>query len=232
MQKRDILLWKLWNYIPSTVPPFLKSALPIMSPVVLSTSMACTVDPPTNCLTILWPNFARPSTSHWYTKKMSEQFTNVFYAHSCNPIFILDLHWKQLMVESPGINRLLDWLAKVQHAVQNLKQICWMNVVISVKSKNRTWATDVMIFGPPLAPTTATTRCSLSTTTVGLMEETGRFPGRTILFSDGEMPWLFRILGYEKSSIWLLRIMPVEGDMNLLPYNRLMVEVTETASPE
>ena len=25
--------------------------------------------------------------------------------------------------------------------------------------------------------------------------------------------------------------MPVEGDMNLLPYSRLMVEVTETASP-
>ena len=38
--------------------------------------------------------------------------------------------------------------------------------------------------------------------------------------------------GYEKSSIWLLRMMPVEGDMISAPKMWLTVLVTATALPD
>merc|ERR1711971_120511 len=39
------------------------------------------------------------------------------------------------------------------------------------------------------------------------------------------------MFGDAKSSIWLFRMIPVEGDMNLQPQIKLTEAVTETASP-
>ena len=56
----------------------------------------------------------------------------------------------------------------------------------------------------------------LSVKTAALIEDSGRLPGCTELACDGGTPKLF-LPPVLKSSISLLRMMPVEGEMTLLP---------------
>lgn len=64
---------------------------------------------------------------------------------------------------------------------------------------------------------------------MGAIDDNGLFPGRMKLAGEGggTSPVVFS--GMEKSSISLLRMMPVLGDMNLDPKYELMVVVIETA---
>ena len=94
-----------------------------------------------------------------------------------------------------------------------------------------TRAVAVVILVPPLAPTTSATCPSGRTRTEGLMLDNGRFPGLMKLAGDGDTPKSLVMLGNEKSSIWSLRIIPVEGDIISDPNTRLMVLVTATAVP-
>jgi hypothetical protein len=60
------------------------------------------------------------------------------------------------------------------------------------------------------------------------MEDKGRFPGRMKFASDGASPKKFWVSGMEKSSISLLRRMPVEGETTLEPNPVFMVVVRAT----
>ena len=88
-------------------------------------------------------------------------------------------------------------------------------------SKNKccmeTKAVEVMILGPPAAPTASLTLPSWSVMMVGTMDDTGRRPGLMKLASDGGMPKVLTRPGVEKSSISLLRTMPVEGEITPIP---------------
>ena len=66
---------------------------------------------------------------------------------------------------------------------------------------------------------------------VVLIEDIGLLPGAMKLFGEGGTSYADVMLGDAKSSIWLFKMIPVEGDMNLQPQIRLTEAVTETASP-
>ena len=78
-------------------------------------------------------------------------------------------------------------------------------------------ATAVVILVPPAAPTIQIAFPSSSVTIVGLMELKGLFPGFMKLAGEGGRLNLLVMLGYEKSSIWSFKMMPVEGDMKPQP---------------
>ena len=63
------------------------------------------------------------------------------------------------------------------------------------------------------------------------MLDKGRLPGLMKFAGDGGTPKSFVIFGDEKSSIWSLKIIPVDGDIISDPKERLMVLVTDTALP-
>ena len=63
------------------------------------------------------------------------------------------------------------------------------------------------------------------------MLDKGLLPGLMKLAGDGGTPKSFVMLGDEKSSIWSLKMIPVEGDIISDPKERLMVLVTDTALP-
>lgn len=66
-------------------------------------------------------------------------------------------------------------------------------------------------------------------TIVGVIDDNGLFPGRMKLAGEGGGASPVVLPGMEKSSISLLRMMPVLGDMNLDPKYELTVVVIETA---
>ena len=71
-----------------------------------------------------------------------------------------------------------------------------------------------MIRGPPDAPTTSTTLSSGPVTIVGDIDDAGWAPGLIRLYTEGQIPYVFGLDGsVEKSSIWLLNIIPVDGDI-------------------
>ena len=89
----------------------------------------------------------------------------------------------------------------------------------------------LMMNGPPDPPTVITTLPSLSVTTVGVMEESGRFPGATAFCSLPTSPKALGTPGAEaKSSISLLRGKPAEV-MTPDPKLVLIVVVSATARP-
>ena len=94
-----------------------------------------------------------------------------------------------------------------------------------------TRAVDVVILVPPLAPTTKTTSQSWLITMLGDMEDRGLLPGWMKLTGDGSTPKSFVMFGEEKSSIWSLKTIPVDGDITSDPKERLIVLVTDTAFP-
>lgn len=56
------------------------------------------------------------------------------------------------------------------------------------QTKQLTSAVDVVILVPPEAPTTSLTRPSLSTTTLGHMDDSGLFPGFMKFAADAGTP--------------------------------------------
>ena len=75
--------------------------------------------------------------------------------------------------------------------------------------KSHTDNTEVVILVPPEAPLIMTiSPCSLNTM-VGVMDESGLFPGTIKFAGDGGTPNEFSMPGVEKSSISLLKIIPV-----------------------
>lgn len=74
-----------------------------------------------------------------------------------------------------------------------------------------------MIFVPPAAPTPNKKLPSQSVNIVGLIDDTGLLPGSMKLFFNGGDPLLFVLFGIEKSAIWLLKMMPVLGDIKPEP---------------
>ena len=90
-----------------------------------------------------------------------------------------------------------------------------------------------MILDPPAPPITAyNDPLSLNSRMTGLMDESGRLPGRMKLAGEGTKPKELFALGVEKSSISLFMMMPVSGTMRREPKVRLMVLVEEMARPE
>ena len=80
-----------------------------------------------------------------------------------------------------------------------------------------TCPTLLVILVPPAAPVTSLTSPSLSTMTVGTMDERGVLPGIGKLLGDGGTPKLLVMPGKEKSSISSFSITPVDGDRILEP---------------
>lgn len=66
---------------------------------------------------------------------------------------------------------------------------------------NLTNATDVVIREPPAPPIAITTSFFSFNMIVGVIEESGRFPGSMKLAGDGGKPKMFVLSGLEKSSI-------------------------------
>ena len=71
-----------------------------------------------------------------------------------------------------------------------------------------------MILGPPEAPIINLTWLFLSTMIEGDIDEVGLLFGLMKLFSDAGISQIFVVLGVEKSSISLLNIILVEGDIS------------------
>ena len=95
-----------------------------------------------------------------------------------------------------------------------------------------TWATVEGMVAPPGAPTASTTRPSASKTSVGAIEESGRFPGATELTPVPTRPKALGTPGAaSKSSIWSLSRIPVPGTTTQLPNQPLTVVVRATAFP-
>ena len=67
---------------------------------------------------------------------------------------------------------------------------------------------------------------------IGLIEESGRFPGFIEFAEDGIKPKAFVEFGTEKSFIALFIMMPVSGTMSCEPNGRLTVLVSDTAMPD
>ena len=102
---------------------------------------------------------------------------------------------------------------------------------------------------PPAAPETIlTSPVPSSVIMTGQVEDRGLFKGRIKLLGEGGTPKELVTLGELKSSISLLKMIPVWGDISTAPklsnmyqsnrlkyrisnYLRLIVEVTATASP-
>ena len=59
-----------------------------------------------------------------------------------------------------------------------------------------------------------------------LIEDIGLLPGAMKLLGEGGTSYADVMLGDAKSSIWLFKMIPVEGDMNLQPQIRLTEAVT------
>jgi len=74
-----------------------------------------------------------------------------------------------------------------------------------------------VIFDPPAPPIARTRSPFLSVIIVGHIEDIGRFPGSIKLAGEDGIPYLFITFGEEKSFIWLLKMIPVLGDMNPHP---------------
>ena len=74
-----------------------------------------------------------------------------------------------------------------------------------------------MIREPPEAPTTRRTAPSGPTATTGDMEDMGRLPGLMKLLTDGGRPKELDSPGLEKSSISLLKTMPVRFPITFEP---------------
>ena len=75
-----------------------------------------------------------------------------------------------------------------------------------------------VILVPPEAPETILTLCLfLSTIITGHVEDMGLFPGLMKFCGDGGTPKELVTLGELKSSIWLLNMIPVFGDIFTLP---------------
>lgn len=74
-----------------------------------------------------------------------------------------------------------------------------------------------MILVPPEAPATIRTSPSLSTKIAGADEDIGRFPGAMKFADDGSTPNAFFTPGVEKSSISLLKMIPVRFPRYLQP---------------
>lgn len=74
-----------------------------------------------------------------------------------------------------------------------------------------------MILVPPAAPTMSLTSPFVSTKIDGLIEDSGLFPGFIKLVGEGGTPNPFIMLRDEKSSIWLLIIIPVLTDLAMDP---------------
>lgn len=75
----------------------------------------------------------------------------------------------------------------------------------------------MVILLPPAAPITSMTFLFSSTTTVGHIEDKGLLPGSIKFAGDAVILYKFVIFGKEKSSISLLRIIPVLLDANFAP---------------
>ncbi len=75
----------------------------------------------------------------------------------------------------------------------------------------------VVILVPPEAPTARRGTPFPSTNMVGVIEDMGRFPGSIKLLGDGATPKKFFFPGVEKSSISLLKIMPVRVERYFEP---------------
>ena len=83
-----------------------------------------------------------------------------------------------------------------------------------------------MIVGPPAAPILITGSLLASSTIVGLMLDSGRFPGATALASPPTRPKWFGTPGATaKSSISLLSSTPVPGTTTFEPKAVLIVAV-------
>lgn len=75
----------------------------------------------------------------------------------------------------------------------------------------------VVIFVPPEAPTTNLTSPLSSTIILGLMDDRALFPGAIALLGEPGKPKKFLNPGLEKSSIPLLKRMPVEFPVSPAP---------------
>ena len=89
-----------------------------------------------------------------------------------------------------------------------------------------------MIVAPPGVPVTANSAPSGSSTMLGDIDDSIRFPGAIALFSPCTSPNWFGVPGLAaRSSMSLLSRNPAPGTVTLLPKNELTVVVTETAFP-
>ena len=77
------------------------------------------------------------------------------------------------------------------------------------RDQRLTFSTEVVILVPPDAPVTMTICPSSLNTMVGVMDESGLFPGTIKFAGDGGTPKEFSMPGVEKSSISLLKMIPV-----------------------
>uniref|UniRef100_A0A7C9CLV6 Uncharacterized protein n=1 Tax=Opuntia streptacantha TaxID=393608 RepID=A0A7C9CLV6_OPUST len=92
----------------------------------------------------------------------------------------------------------------------------------------KTSVTAGIIFIPPLPPMTPANLLSFRTM-MGVMEDRGRFPGcMKFAGAGGSCSGLFSV-GVEKSSISLLRTIPVEADSTPAPNTEFTVVVIDTA---
>lgn len=78
-----------------------------------------------------------------------------------------------------------------------------------------------VIFDPPAAPNPRTKSPFSSVITVGHIDDNGRLPGAIKLAGDGRIAKALIVPGVEKSSISLLTMIPVLGDMK--PHPKLKV---------
>ena len=70
---------------------------------------------------------------------------------------------------------------------------------------------------PPEAPKMRTASPFSSMTTVGDMEERGRFPGLAKLALEGSTSYKLAMFSYAKAPVLSLSKIPVEGERNTLP---------------
>jgi hypothetical protein len=95
------------------------------------------------------------------------------------------------------------------------------------------WKTLVMIVGPPGVPATMNSLPSRSSTTVGVIADSMRFPGSIAFRSPWTSPYWFGVPGRDvKSSISLLSTNPAPATVTLLPYHEFSVVVIATALPK
>lgn len=86
-----------------------------------------------------------------------------------------------------------------------------------MKDNSLTQAVAVVILEPPAAPRTLLMLPSELIKTEGHIEERGRFPGAMKLAGLGAIPYSLVMLGDEKSSISLLKMIPVFIPRRSLP---------------